>query len=109
MTHHERPPRSIDCTACGTALPMDRLVSLEVTRLHEDLALARTLLADLKPDLITASYYLDQLAQLLRQGFSPEAEDPATREARETQARALSAGFMALYCRTSELLALQGR
>lgn len=109
MTHHERLPRSIDCSACGTPLPLDRVVSLEVSQLREDLAVALRLLDDLKPDLITASYYLDQLAQLLRQGVAPDAEDAATRTARETQARALSAALMATWCRSSELLALRRR
>lgn len=105
MTHPERPPLTLDCLACGTALPLQRLVSLEIDTLHQEVAQLQQLLSHLKPMLITASYYLDQHAHLLRAHTDPRADDAGLQAAREGQARTLCSDLMDAYSRVTAALA----
>lgn len=109
MPHHDSFSPALACHACGTSLPRDRLVSLELDVLNKELHHALALLDRLKPMLITASYYLDQHAHLLQGDPAPGAEEAAPRAARQAQARQLSGELMDAYCRNMELLALARR
>lgn len=109
MTQNVSVAPSLACLACGTAMPRDRLVSLELDVVQRELQHALDLLDKLKPMLITASYYLDQHVHLLQGDPSLGAEDAAPRAARQAQARQLSGELMDAYCRNIELLALARR
>lgn len=107
MTLLQSPPQRLACAACGAAHSFDTLVSLEIDVLQRELAQLRALLDQLKPRLVTASYYLDQHAQLLHRQSGGGDEDPVLARAREAQSRALSGDLMDAYCRTVEVLALR--
>lgn len=109
MTHLERLSPVIACTSCGAALSRDRLVSLELDIVHQELARTLSLLGSLKPMLITAAYYLDQHAHLLHDTPASGADDAALLEVRQAQARQISGELMDAYCRSIELLALARR
>lgn len=109
MTQHERPPLELDCIACGAALPAERLISLEIDTLLKEVAQLQHVLHHLKPMLITASYYLDQHAHLLRGHTEPLREDADLHGAREAQSRTLSSELMEAYCRVTEVLSLSRR
>lgn len=105
MTHLQQPPHSFTCTTCGHTQSRDRLVSQEIDILQREVAQMRALLEQLKPHFVTASYYLDQHAQLLHQHGGRNGEDVILSRAREEQSRALSSHLMDAYCRTVEALA----
>lgn len=105
MTHLHQPPHRIACHACGATQSHDTLVSQEIDILQREVAQMRELLEHLKPHFVTASYYLDQHAQLLQQQAGFRGEDVVLAQAREKQSRALSSHLMDAYCRTVEALA----
>ena len=105
MTHLQQPPHCFTCATCGNTQSRDRLVSQEIDILQREVAQMRALLEHLKPHFVTASYYLDQHAQLLHQQAGRTGEDAILARAREEQSRALSGQLMDAYCRTVEALA----
>ena len=109
MTHLERLPPALACPSCGTSLPRDRLVSLELDIVHQELARTLSLLGALKPTLVTAAYYLDQHAHLLHDAQAAGADEAALLEVRQAQARQISGELMDAYCRSIELLGLACR
>jgi hypothetical protein len=104
MTHHERLS-TVACHSCGTVLPRDRLTSLEVDHLQTKLDGMLALLGELKPMLITASYYLDQHAHLLHAAIVPGSEDAGQQSVREAHVRRICSELMEAYCRSAELVA----
>lgn len=109
MTQLERLSSAIACPSCGTAVPRDRLVSMELDIAHQELARLLALLDSLKPALVTAAYYLDQHAHLLHDVPATGTDDATLLGVRHTQVRQISAELMTAYCRSIELLALARR
>ena len=109
MTQIERFSPSLACPACGTSLSRDRLVSLELDVMHQELARTLSLLDSLKPVLVTAAYYLDQHAHLLHDTPATGADEAALLDVRQAQVRQISGELMEGYCRSIELLALARR
>lgn len=107
MTHHERLPPAFTCDSCGATLSRERLNSLEINLLHKELDQALALINELKPMLITASYFLDQHAHILHAGIVPDSDDATQQRARESHARQLSGGLMDAYCKSAEILGLR--
>lgn len=105
MTHLQQPLHRITCHACGAAHSRDALVSQEIDILQREVAQLHALLDQLKPHFVTASYYLDQHAHLLRHQAGRTGEDAVLARAREEQSLALSGHLMDAYCRTVEALA----
>lgn len=101
MTHHERVLPEVSCTACGTALPTEQLISLEIDVLYREVARLQKLLIHLKPMLITASYYLAQHSHLLHTSADSPEDDAAAREALVHQ---ISSDLMEAYCRVTDAL-----